>query len=71
MVSLSPHNRFLIFLALIFIVISSPATYKLTSKILGVVKIRTADAAGTPTNLGLITHAAVLVALTHLFLNVA
>ena len=67
----SARTNFLVFLALAFIILGSPATYKLTTKILGIVKVRTADAAGTPTNIGLVVHAAVFAAFAHLFLSLA
>ena len=65
------RTNFLVFLALAFVILGSPATYKLTSKVLGIARIRTADAAGTPTNMGLIVHAAVFAAFAHLFLSLA
>lgn len=68
--AISARVKFLVFLALAFIVVGSPATYKLTSKVFGAVKLRTADATGTPTNAGLVIHAGVLAALTYLFLKV-
>lgn len=69
--ALSAKTSLMIFLALAFIIVASPATFKLTTRVLGVAKLRTADAAGTPTNLGLVVHAAVLVGLTHLFLRLS
>lgn len=68
---LSSQATFLLFIALAFIIVGSPTTYKLTSKALGVVKLRTADASGTPTNFGLVVHSIVLAGLSYLFLKVS
>ena len=61
--------QLLLFVAVLFVIIGSPATYKLTSKVTSLIRLRTDDAVGTPTNLGLIVHALVFTALFHLFLK--
>lgn len=49
-----------LFAALLFIIISSQAVYKLTNSVTTkVLKLRLADAAGNPTRAGLVVHALV------------
>lgn len=49
-----------LFGALLFIIISAPAVYQVTNKLVGgVIGQRLADQAGNPTRLGLVVHALV------------
>lgn len=49
-----------LFAALVFIIVSSPVTYKWTNTVTtGVLKLRLSDAAGNPNNVGLVVHALV------------
>lgn len=49
-----------LFAALVFIIVSSPVTYKATNSLTSsVIKVRLSDAAGNPNNVGLVTHALV------------
>ena len=49
-----------LFAALVFIIVSSPVTYKATNGVTNsVLKLRLSDAAGNPNNVGLVVHALV------------
>ena len=43
--------------ALLFIIISSPTIYKLTNQLFAPLGLRTADASGKASNLGVVLHA--------------
>lgn len=50
-----------LFAALVFLIISSPAVYRLTDGVFfSTIKLRLADASGAPTKAGLIIHALVV-----------
>ena len=49
-----------LFAALVFIIVSSPVTYKATNSLTtSLIKVRLSDAAGNPNNVGLVVHALV------------
>ena len=48
-----------LFLALLFIVLSSQPVYKITSSVFGPLKLRLADSAGNATRTGLVVHSLV------------
>ena len=45
--------------ALLFIIISSPVLYKFTNQLFGPLGLRTSDASGKASNLGVVVHAIV------------
>lgn len=48
-----------LFAALVFIIVSSPVTYKATNSVTSGFKLRLSDSAGNPNNVGLVVHALV------------
>lgn len=57
-------NKSAILAAVIFIIVSHPYTYSLTSKIVPVVKLTKSECGACPTDAGLLAHAAVVFALS-------
>jgi hypothetical protein len=56
-----------LFVALLFIIISSQPVYKITNAVFSKVGLRLADAAGNPTRAGLVVHALVMFAIVYTY----
>jgi hypothetical protein len=65
-----PHFQIALFAALVFLVFGSPASYRVTDAYLAApLKLDFADAAGTPTRLGLFVHSLVILAVMLVYLH--
>lgn len=58
-----------LFVALVFLIVSSPAVYRLTDKAGSAVGMRLADSTGSPTKTGMVAHAVVMFAVTYAYLK--
>ena len=67
---LSPRTQIALFAALVFVIIGSPAMYKLTNNLIGArVGLPYLDVQGVPTRVGLLVHAVVAALLTWVYLR--
>ena len=56
-----------LFVALVFLIVSSPVVYRLTDQVGAAINVRLADSAGSPTKTGMVVHAIVMFVATYAY----